>query len=624
MKKTISIIIPLLLIGMQAHLITSANANNLTTEINKSEIDKDLTEAQYWLKSIGAIEAWKYSIGSGVRIAVLDDGVDGTHPALSGRVAAGVDFVYSAGGEIPANSDSSLGDHGTAVATVASGKVWYDSYYKKTVGISGVAPGSTIIPVRVLGNKSFNASEETFAYRITEGIEWAVTSGNADVVLMSLGVRDKVSENICSIITKYKDQVVFVAASGNSGFLNMGPETTMNGLPFPAGCEHSISVGALDVNLQPAPFSTFDKSVDIAAPGVRILSSTRMQSRKELPINMYNGTSLSAPMVAGAVAIIMASDKSLTTSQVKERILESARDIYDVGFDTKTGNGIIDILKALGKGVSHELPERNAFLFSPAYDQTTKELYLAWTEPEKSVEKFIITLRGGASDYITEIPGNQVRTKIDGDFQGLKSVWLETIYSDQTSHITAPVGQEIPLKPYPIDELSITSKWTNNKKDIEVMVIQSGSNIPGREYIFTLYSPTNWTKQIVVKADSKGNLPKVITAKNLPKQFDFKSGEISFMNNTTRSKITQRYEIDLWTSNVQNGVTVVYGKIDNYSEKFPKVTLRIEGKKDVFLSANSKGIFTYMLTLGKIKGVKYKIVATNQSKMSNPNISYRL
>ena len=622
MKKTISVIIALIYLGMQSPLVVSAQAGAIKTQTIKSEIDRDLTGNQTWLNVIGAKEAWQYSTGKGVRIAVLDDGVDGTHPALKGRVDSGVDFVYSAGGQIPANSDSSLGDHGTAVATVSSGKVWYDTYYKKNVGISGVAPDSIIIPVRVLGHKSLNASEETFAYRIAKGIEWAVTKGDADVVLMSLGVREPVSGDICSAITKYKDKVVFVAAAGNSGFLNMGPETTMNGLPFPAGCENSISVGALDVTLLPAPFSTFDKSVDISAPGVRILSSTRLQSRKELPINLYNGTSVSAPMVAGAAALLLENNKSLTSPQIKDLILRSARDIYDVGFDTKTGYGILDIMGALGKSVSLEHPEREVFLFAPAYDRSSKDLYIAWTEPEKDVEKFVITLRDGTRDYVTEVSGDQVRAKIKGDFESIKSIWLETVYTDKTSHTAAPVGEEIPIDSRPIDELSITSKWSKNKKDLELNVMQSGENIPGREYVFTLTNNSNWSKNVLVKADSKGILPKVITVRNLPISFDSIPGEISFGNNVTRKQIIQRYEIDLWTNNLQNGVTVIYGKVDNYSEKFPKVTLRIQGGKNIVVRANPKGIFTHILTLDRQKGKRYKILASNNSKVSNPSTFY--
>ena len=622
MKKPITIILALVYLGMQSPLVVTAQASDIKTQTYKSEIDRDLTENQAWLNIIGATEAWKYSTGKGVRIAVLDDGVDGTHPALKGRVESGVDFVYSAGGQIPANSDSSLGDHGTAVATVSSGKVWYDTYYKKNVGISGVAPESIIIPVRVLGHKSLNASEETIAYRIAKGIEWAVTKGGADVVLMSLGVREVVSDGICSAITKYKDKVVFVAAAGNSGFLNMGPETTMNGLPFPAGCENSISVGALDVTLLPAPFSTFDKSVDIAAPGVRILSSTRLQSRKELPINLYNGTSVSAPMVAGAAAILLEYNKSLTAPQVKDLLLRSARDIYDVGFDTKTGNGLLNIAGALDKSVPFEYPEREVFLFAPAYDRSSKELYLAWTEPEKDVEKFVITLRDGTRDYVTEISGDQVRAKIEGDFDSLKSIWLETVYADKTSRTAAPVGEEIPLDSHPVDELNITSKWAKNMKDLELIVIQSGQNIPGREYIFRLTNNSNWSKNVLVKADSNGILPKVITVRNLPIMFDSIPGEVGFGNNVTRRQIIQRYEIDLWTNNTQNGVTIIYGKIENYSEKFSKVTLRIQGQKDILVRANPKGIFTHVLTLDKKKGNKYKIVASNNLKISNPNTFY--
>jgi hypothetical protein len=127
---------------------------------------------------------------------------------------------------------------------------------------------------------------------------------------------------------------------------------------------------------------------------------------------------------------------------------------------------------------------------------------------------------------------------------------------------------------------------------------------------------------VLVKADSKGILPKVITVRNLPISFDSIPGEIGFGNNVTRKQIIQRYEIDLWTNNTKNGVTIIYGKIENYSEKFPNVTLRIQGQKDILVRANPKGIFTHLLTLDRQKGKKHKILASNNLKVSNPNTFY--
>ena len=622
--RTTLLLLPLVLVFN--HSLAGSIASEKPSVKNiQDQLLENLTESQYWLDTVGVKDVWNISKGNGIRIAVLDDGIDGTHPAFTGRVDSGVDFVYSKGETILAGTDSSLGEHGTAVASVAAASTWHagDRKEGRIIGVTGIAPEATLLPVRVLGHRELNVSEETLAYRITKGIEWAVNKGNAEVVLMSLGVRESVSRDLCEVISKYKDKAVFIAAAGNSGFLNMGPQITFNGLPYPAGCDNVISVGALDTDLTPAPFSTFDRSVDIAAPGVRILAAIPQNSRRELPVTLFNGTSVSAPMVAGAAALLLGKDEETSPSEVVELLLKYSRDVHKPGIDSKTGRGVLDINAAFGLGVTKNITDHLPYLFTPAYDKENTKLYLAWTEPSKDVDRYLISINFTSGTVEKVIPGNELRYTLQGVLDEINSVYLKTIYKDGSESISPPVGGFIPEKIHPTNELKFIGKWANNFKDLNVSIQQEGINIPYRKYEINLTDSSGFSKRIIITSDINGVIPNIVKFDNLPKNFNYNKGYINYRYNQDRTEIDERYPIKIYVKKMGDHLTII-GKVEIKGLGNGKIKLFIGKDAPVILSINDSGIFLHTIPLKNKVSKPTAVVAKLLDKTSNPGFKVRI
>ncbi|CAG9620627.1 S8 family peptidase [Sutcliffiella rhizosphaerae] len=253
--------------------------------------------------------------GSGVKVAVLDTGIDASHEDLN--VAGGASFVSA---EPDALTDGN--GHGTHVAgTVAA--------LNNTVGVLGVAYDVELYAVKVLDSSGGG----TLA-GIAQGIEWAIDN-NMDVINMSLGgsigstTLRRASDNA------YNSGIVVVAAAGNSGS-GLG---LLNTIGYPARYDSVIAVGAVDSNNNRASFSSVGNQLEVMAPGVAINST--------LPGNQYgefNGTSMASPHVAGAAALLIAQNPNLTNVQVRERLRSTATGL---GSSWYYGNGVINIEAAL-------------------------------------------------------------------------------------------------------------------------------------------------------------------------------------------------------------------------------------------------------------------------------------
>jgi subtilisin family serine protease len=262
--------------------------------------------------------AWDRTKGAGVTIAVLDTGVDLDHPDLAGRIVPGIDIR---------NEDADPTDdhgHGTAVAGTAAATV------DNGIGIAGVAGEASIMPVKVL-----SASGSGFDADIASGIVWATDHG-ADVINLSLG-GPGASAVLADAVDYARDHdVVVLAAAGNSGTA----EPT-----YPAALDDAIAVGATDASGNAAWFSTRGWWVDVAAPGIRI-ATTSMGAGASYATT--SGTSLATPIAAGIVALMRADDPAATASELTDRLLASSRDRGPHGIDPVYGFGIVDARAALG------------------------------------------------------------------------------------------------------------------------------------------------------------------------------------------------------------------------------------------------------------------------------------
>ncbi len=309
----------------------------LVPALADAAIEDPYRSQQYGLDQIHATRAWSASEGAGVVIAIIDSGVDLQHPDLQERLdrdtsghVVGRDFVDH--DDTPQDENG----HGTMVAGIAAATTG------NGVGIASVAPRALIMPVRVLDADGAGRSSDVDA-----GIRWAVDHG-AQVVNLSL---ESVASLPGSVVPQapagavqyaWDHGVVVIAASGNSG----SPFTD-----YPSSAP-VLLVGATDRQGRRADFSDRGRSDAVMAPGVDIVSTwwcAPSDDRCGGQVHTYgeaDGTSFSAPFVAGIAALLRAT--GLDNSQSVRRIRETAHDMGAAGRDAETGYGLVDAAAALG------------------------------------------------------------------------------------------------------------------------------------------------------------------------------------------------------------------------------------------------------------------------------------
>lgn len=257
--------------------------------------------------------------GEGVRVAVLDTGVDRFHEDLS--IEDGADFTSSTVGW------ADLHGHGTHCAGIVAAK-------DNGVGVVGVAPNAILVCGKVLGDDGSGTLEG-----IAKGIDWAVTK-KADVISMSLGGDGPISGVIRSAIDRAIARgVVVVVAAGNSG----APTFPGGNIGSPGNYNPCVTVGACDKNTQVASFSSRGPEIDVVAPGVEIVSCAPGQRYVAM-----SGTSMATPFVAGLAAIFVQKCRllnvksSLTMQKLFENYIRfSAKDLGSRGFDNDSGAGLV-------------------------------------------------------------------------------------------------------------------------------------------------------------------------------------------------------------------------------------------------------------------------------------------
>jgi len=311
------------------------------------------SDVQWNMKMINATKVWDSfypslngaALGKGVRVAVLDTGVLYTHPDLKGRVVWCVNTVLTKtyrGTDLSKCTDRN--GHGTHVTGIIAALI-------NNAGVAGVASNVTVYIVKVLND----AGSGTYT-DIAEGIIEAVkgpdgvvgTADDAKILSMSLGGSSDSSVLHDAVTWAYQNGAVLVAAAGNSGD---GDPSTDN-VSYPARYPEVIAVAAVDSSYNVASWSSDGPEVDVAAPGVNILSTYLRNGYATL-----SGTSMATPHVTGVVALIqalrLASGKSLLTpSQVYDVLTSTAVDINAKGFDVFTGYGLVDAIAAVNKALS--------------------------------------------------------------------------------------------------------------------------------------------------------------------------------------------------------------------------------------------------------------------------------
>ncbi|MBA4019543.1 MAG: subtilisin Carlsberg [Pirellula sp.] len=282
-----------------------------------------LSETTDWgLALLRVPDHWRETQGQGIRVALLDTGLERTHPDLLGAVDDLRDFTAS-----PSGTLDRVG-HGTHTAGIVGAR-------RNDRGVVGVAPACRLLIGKVLGDDGSGADDSVAA-----GIDWAVAAG-ADVISLSLG-SPTASPAIAAAVSRAVAAGKFlICAAGNDG-----RDQSVN---YPARLDDTVAVGAVDRNGRIAEFSSRGPEVDLCAPGEDILSTYLGGGYARL-----SGTSMAAPFVAGVVALLLAKHKQAggatpveTPRQLIEHLQRTATDAGPTGRDPAYGFGLIDPAKLL-------------------------------------------------------------------------------------------------------------------------------------------------------------------------------------------------------------------------------------------------------------------------------------
>ena len=323
---------------------------------------------------IDAPEAWAISTGSSnVTVAVIDSGVDYTHPDLTANYAGGHDFVFGDGDPMDDHG------HGTHVAgTIAASMNNPTGTPTAAEGVVGVAPNARILAYKVCRS---DGTCDDFA--IQQAIARAVADG-ANVINMSLGETEYSQSLNDAVQAAWNAGLVIVAGAGNDG-------TTV---PFyPAAFDNVISVAAFDEDHRRPSFSNYGSWVDISAPGNVIMSTYPMaacaSSTTPGDTGCYTwntGTSMATPHVSGAAALVWSRSDVTSNSQVVDILLNSAdgRGVAAERLDAWTIHGGLNLHDAVSYGLTNLPPLADA-----GPDQTVPDNDHNGTE--------LVTLDGSAS-----------------------------------------------------------------------------------------------------------------------------------------------------------------------------------------------------------------------------------
>lgn len=285
-------------------------------------------DRQWGMPKIQAPSAWDVTHGnSGMKIAILDTGIDRDHPDLGSKIVARRNFTSSR------TFDDRYG-HGTHVAGIAA------AITNNSKGVAGVGYNCSLMNGKVLGDNGSG-----YTSWIVNGINWAVdpngdgnTSDGAKVINMSFGGSSRSSSEEAAINAAWNKGVILVGAAGNSNNSN---------LLYPAAFTNCIAVAATDQNNNKASFSSYGNWVDVAAPGVSIFS-TLPNHRHRLGSRNYgslSGTSMATPHVAGLAGLVWSTAFGASNTSVRNRI-EGTADT-SVGIFAAYGIPRIDAFEAV-------------------------------------------------------------------------------------------------------------------------------------------------------------------------------------------------------------------------------------------------------------------------------------
>jgi type VII secretion-associated serine protease mycosin len=300
----------------------------------------DIRSREQWvLDAVSAERAWRVTKGKGVTVAVLDTGVDGSHPDLAGAVTTGPDLIHTVAphpGRV----------HGTWMSSLIAGHG-----HGAGAGMIGIAPQAHVLSVRTIadpdepGYHSFRGRPE-YENSLPKAIRYAADHG-ADVINMSLGGPNASMDERAAVAYAISKGIVVVASAGNDGDSKSPKKVDRNGLvrlSYPAAFPGVIGVAAVARDGSPAKFSDRNSSVLVAAPGSGVVGAG--------PGNSYwigEGTSQAGAIVSGVAALVRAKYPNMAPALVAQAISRGTTHRPAGGWDELVGFGEVDAVTALSE-----------------------------------------------------------------------------------------------------------------------------------------------------------------------------------------------------------------------------------------------------------------------------------
>jgi major intracellular serine protease len=272
-----------------------------------------------WAQRIlGIPRVWSVSQGQGVKVAVLDTGIDVDHPDLAAAIMDTKDFT--------GDGIEDTNGHGTHTAGIIGARL-------NDVGFVGVAPKTKLLIGKVLGRGGRGSFEW-----IARGIAWAVSRG-AHIISMSLGGRSSTHRMFVAVHEALVKGRCVITAAGNEGSL------FQNSIGYPGRYGGVITVASHDENGNPSGFSSRGGEVDFMAPGSNIWSTYKNGGYATL-----SGTSMATPFVSGQIALLRSLAPGLTLAEIEAQLTATARSVDELNPDyaSQLGTGEPDVAASLG------------------------------------------------------------------------------------------------------------------------------------------------------------------------------------------------------------------------------------------------------------------------------------
>lgn len=317
-------IVPAIAADVPGQVIAQLRANRMVAHVHPDgrvqALDAELDNS-WGVKRIGTGTVHDSgNKGTGVKVAILDTGIDKTHSDLDANYAGGKSFVDYTLDPMDDNG------HGTHVAGIVAAE-------DNEAGVVGVAPEAELYAFKVL-----DAGGSGWWSDIIAAIEWSVDNG-MQVINMSLGGSSDLPDVETACQAANSAGILLVAAAGNSG----NPPGRGDNIGYPAGYASVIAVAATDQNDQRAKWSSTGAALELSAPGVSV-NSTLLGGG----YGTKSGTSMASPHVAGVAALVWVANPTWTNNEVRYQLQITADDLGNLGWDSKYGHGLVDADEAAG------------------------------------------------------------------------------------------------------------------------------------------------------------------------------------------------------------------------------------------------------------------------------------